>query len=96
MRTKLCVSLLHRHAPISAKDFRGAFLEGVELLATDANLVAEATELVGDGDAALAPRWSVRLHEGLSKIVSSLGEDVAMPLVGLLIGNVDFSQFAWV
>ncbi len=31
-----------------------------------------------------------------NKIVSSLVKDIIMPPIGLLIGNVDFSELAWV
>ena len=57
-------------------------------------LLAEFKEFIGDSSV-IDMAIGVLIGGALSKIVSSLVNDIFMPLIGILIGGVDFSSLAF-
>lgn len=57
-------------------------------------LAAEFKEFLG-GSNVFDLAVAVVVGSALSKIVSSLVNDIIMPLIGVLIGGIDFSSLTW-
>ena len=57
-------------------------------------LLSEFKEFIGDSSV-IDMAIGVLIGGALSKIVSSLVNDIFMPLIGILIGGVDFSSLAF-